>query len=111
MNKHARQDGVYLEPGELAELARAASAAAATAGLHPRALLLEELARVLEGMVDQPLGCLLLPAAESDAADAARRYLLPGSRQPEHPEHDAVAHGLADAAGCTVSRSAAAFPA
>lgn len=94
MNPYARQGGLYLEPGELAELARAASAAASTAGLHPRALLLRELARTLGGMAERPLGCLLLPAAADDAAEAAQRHLLPaGRRQPgESPtRHSAAA--------------------
>ncbi len=96
MNPHARQCGLFLEPGELAELARAASAAAATAGPHPRALLLWELARALDGAAERPLGCLLLPAAADDAAEAARGYLLPSGRgQPVAGPgpHDAGATG------------------
>lgn len=53
------------------------------AGLHPRALLLRELARVLDGMADQPFGCLLAPATATDSADAARHCLLPNSAAPE----------------------------
>ncbi len=69
------KDALYLEPGEIAVLAKLARRAVpAGAPAHPNALLLAALGKALAEMVDGP-GVVIAPAPASAVRQAAQAYV------------------------------------
>ncbi len=78
---------VYLEPGELDALSKAAlELARSEPAPHPRVLLLLALARELADLTSEPHGCILSAASADQAWIAASRYLRSTPRSDDQTQ-------------------------